>query len=315
MRPYFLGVDGGGTKTCFVLTDHDGSILRKHTAGSGYYLQIGMDGLRDTLKEGINAVCDDPSQIEHAFFGLPSYGEDSVQDKVLAMLPRDILGHDRFTCDNDMVCGWAGSLGGKDGINIVAGTGSIAYGEFLGNTARAGGWGELFSDEGSAHWLALKMLNTFTRMCDGRLPSGPLRDIVRDHFSLESDLDICAKILNGSSTRTDIAALSKLAGEAAEAGDETAISLFEEAAEELAEIVETVARSLNYKPGASVPVSYCGGVFNAGHVVLKPFEQALGATLYNFQLQTPLFAPNLGAALYAAKLAGYEALERSALSA
>ena len=73
-----------------------------------------------------------------------------------------------------MVCGWAGALAGEDGINIVAGTGSIAYGEYRGRSARAGGWGELFSDEGSAYWLAREGLRLFSRMSDGRAPRGAL---------------------------------------------------------------------------------------------------------------------------------------------
>ncbi|MEI9903464.1 MAG: BadF/BadG/BcrA/BcrD ATPase family protein [Asticcacaulis sp.] len=74
-----------------------------------------------------------------------------------------------------MICGWAGSLAGADGINIVAGTGSIGYGERLGRGARAGGWGEVFSDEGSAYWIAVQGLAAFARMSDGRLAKGPLQ--------------------------------------------------------------------------------------------------------------------------------------------
>ncbi|HEY7009469.1 MAG TPA: hypothetical protein VH395_11040 [Jatrophihabitantaceae bacterium] len=51
---------------------------------------------------------------------------------VLDAMPRTALGHDRYRCDNDMVCGWAGTLGGEDGINVVAGTGSIGYGAWRG---------------------------------------------------------------------------------------------------------------------------------------------------------------------------------------
>ena len=58
--------------------------------------------------------------------GLPAYGEDSHATAQLRQFPAAILGHDRYACDNDMVCGWAGSLACADGINIVAGTGSIA---------------------------------------------------------------------------------------------------------------------------------------------------------------------------------------------
>ena len=65
---------------------------------------------------------------------------------------------------NDSVVGWAGSLGLSSGINLVAGTGSIAYGRNdAGEEARAGGWDERFSDEGSCYWLGMKSLELFQK--------------------------------------------------------------------------------------------------------------------------------------------------------
>ncbi len=104
----------------------------------------------------------------------------------------------RYRCGNDMVCGWAGALAGEDGINVVCGTGSIAYGEYRGRTARSGGWGELFGDEGSAYWIAREGLTLFSRMSDGRAPRGALYEILRRHFSLQDDLDLCAAIYGQS---------------------------------------------------------------------------------------------------------------------
>ena len=68
---------------------------------------------------------------------------------------------------------------------IVAGTGSIAYGEYAGRHARAGGWGDLFGDEGSAFWIAREGLRLFSRMSDGRAARGPLYDLLRERFELE----------------------------------------------------------------------------------------------------------------------------------
>ena len=83
----------------------------------------------------------------------------------------------RYLCGNDMMCGWAGSLLCRDGISIVAGTGSICYGERGGATARSGGWGELFSDEGSAYWIACRGLEPVRAHERRQSGSGPL---VRD---------------------------------------------------------------------------------------------------------------------------------------
>jgi N-acetylglucosamine kinase-like BadF-type ATPase len=61
-----------------------------------------------------------------------------VDIPTLDAIPAEVLGHSRYACDNDMVCGWAGSLGGVDGINVVSGTGTIPYGERLGQGVRVG---------------------------------------------------------------------------------------------------------------------------------------------------------------------------------
>ncbi len=167
-RTLFLGVDGGGTKTQFVLVDRDGNMIAAYEGPTSDHLQIGMDGLRDVLTDGLAALFGqagiDGSAIARAFFGLPAYGEDSAAQVLLDALPEPLLGHRRYRCGNDMVCAWAGSLGGEDGINIVAGTGSIGYGERRGRSARAGGWGEVFGDEGSAYWIAAQGLNIFAKM-------------------------------------------------------------------------------------------------------------------------------------------------------
>src|SRR5713101_5104439 len=173
-----------------------------------------------------------------------------------------------------MVCAWAGSLGGKDGINIVAGTGSIGYGERQGRSARAGGWGEVFGDEGSAYWIALQGLNVFTRMSDGRLPRGPLHAVFRASLGLRADLDVCAKIMNARA-RGSIAAISQLVTRAARDGDVLAIRIFDDAARELAAVVEAVRQALEFKPDEPVALSYSGGVFNAGALILGPLQRHL----------------------------------------
>jgi N-acetylglucosamine kinase-like BadF-type ATPase len=161
----FLGVDGGGTKTAFVLTGADGRELARHEGGSSYHIQVGFEALHALLQEGVQAVLAkagaSAEDVIFAFFGLPAYGEDTQVQPFLDVMPEAVLGHHRYACGNDMICGWAGSLGGEDGINIVAGTGSIGYGERQGLSARAGGWGEVFSDEGSAYWIAVQGLNAF----------------------------------------------------------------------------------------------------------------------------------------------------------
>ncbi|MET0319485.1 MAG: BadF/BadG/BcrA/BcrD ATPase family protein, partial [Duganella sp.] len=179
----FLGVDGGGTKTAFALVDSAGRVLAQHQDSSAYYLEAGMDGVAAMLVRGCAALFAaagvTAADVGYAFFGLPAYGEDRTVLPQLDALPRAVLGHGRYLCGNDMVCSWAGSLASRDGISVIPGTGSMAYGEYARRQARAGGWGELFGDEGSAYWIARAGLALFSRMSDGRTPRGPLHALVR----------------------------------------------------------------------------------------------------------------------------------------
>lgn len=304
----YLGVDGGGTKTRFALIDSDGRLLGEAELGTTYHPHVGLDGVRAVLAEGLAKVLGaaklTPADIGYAFFGLPAYGEDSRATTQLQACPAAILGHHRYACDNDMVCGWAGSLACADGINIVAGTGSIGYGQRRGSAARAGGWGEAFSDEGSAYWIAMRGLNAYSRMSDGRLPKGPLHAILNAHFQLDNDLDICAHVYGGNTyARGELAQLSCQVAEAARAGDAMAEGILRDAGRELACICDTLRLALHFEADEPVPVSYSGGAFNAGELLLAPLREALFAASPHFDMRPPLHMPHYGAALYAARLA------------
>ena len=101
-----------------------------------------------------------------------------------------------------------------------------------------------------------------------------------------------------------IAAMSQLVTSAAHDGDVAAIRIFDEAARELAAIVEAVRQALEFDPTEPVAVSYSGGVFNAGALILKPLERHLDGQSGSYHLQAPIVTPSFGAAIYAAKLAG-----------
>ncbi|HWX70084.1 MAG TPA: BadF/BadG/BcrA/BcrD ATPase family protein [Steroidobacteraceae bacterium] len=312
----YLGVDGGGSKTRFLLIDEDGKVLGTHTEGSAYHLEIGLETLEAMLAHGIGSTlqhaCMAPAGLTFAFFGLPAYGEDRSLQARLDAAPAAALPAGRYRCGNDMVCGWAGALAGAEGINIVAGTGSIAYGEYGGRSARAGGWGELFSDEGSAHWLAREGLRLFSRMSDGRSPRAALHALVRRHFALEEDLDLCAAIYGKSvSQRSQLAQLSRLVAQAASAGDAAAIALFRHAASELVDIVDAVRDRLQVPPELELPLSYSGGLFQLQDLLLAPFEAVLTARSRKYRLVASRLPPDAGAALHAAKLAGEPLAARS----
>ena len=308
----FLGVDGGGTKTALCLVSGQGQVLARLEAPGTYYLDPASAGdvgqVAAVLGAAVPEVCAlagvDPLEVDYAFFGLPAYGEVSADRPALDAAPRAALGHDRYRCDNDMVCGWAGSLALVDGINVVSGTGSISYGRHGKRAARVGGWGELFGDEGSGYWVGVRALQAASQMSDGRLPAGPLLSLLRERLELATDLDLIDVVLNRwRSDRGRVAGLSRLVVEAARLGDPAAAQILVDAGAELARLVEATRAQLQFAEDDTVRVSYSGGMFAVLEVVDR-FGQALVDSSTPYALMLPQLPPVVGAALYAASLAG-----------
>ena len=186
----YLGVDGGGSKTAFALIDADGHVLARATAPTSYYFNDGFDVVERVLAQGVADICGQAGhrrgRHRRGVLRHPRLRRGQRRHRAARRRPRRVLGHDRYSCNNDMVCGWAGSLAGEDGINVISGTGSMTYGEREGTGHRVGGWGELFGDEGSAYWVATQGLNAFSRMSDGRLARGPLYELMRERLEISS---------------------------------------------------------------------------------------------------------------------------------
>jgi N-acetylglucosamine kinase-like BadF-type ATPase len=307
----FLGCDSGGTKTDLVVVTGEGHLAASLTAPSTYYLSAGSRGIElvgEVLEAAVRAVCARagiaPGDLRFAFFGLPGYGEVAADVPALDAAAGRALRHDRFRCDNDMLCGWAGSLAGADGINAIAGTGSMTYGRRAGTGARVGGWGELFGDEGSGYWIGIQALRAFTRMSDGRAGRGPLYDVLRRDLELGADIDLVALVLHQwRGARQQIAALAPAVREAALAGDTCAQAILADAAAELTGLVDVTRRRLGFGPAEAVPVSYSGGIFAMAEV-RDAFLAGIADLPASYRVTRPRYAPVIGAALYAATLAG-----------
>ncbi|GAB2595104.1 N-acetylglucosamine kinase [Microlunatus antarcticus] len=307
----FLGVDGGGTKTALCLVSADGRLLAERDAPSCYYLGAGQGSgpglVREVLAAAVPAVCADAgievAAVEGAFFGLPGYGEASDDLAEVDAIPGEVLGHHRYRCDNDMVCGWAGSLALAAGVNVVSGTGSMSYGERGDLRARVGGWGELFGDEGSAYWLGIRGLQAWTQMTDGREPVGALHGLLGERLGLDDPLDLVSLVHERwQGDRRTIAGLAPLVVRAAEEGDPAARRIVDDAVAELARLALVAADRLRFPAGAVVPVTGSGGVFGAP-LVRAAFADRL-RSVGGLVLRPSRFSPAVGAALYAAREVG-----------
>lgn len=308
----FLGIDGGGTKTEFLIIDNKGNILGHTIEGTCHYKQTSMENFRDIMDKGIKEVCRQvnisPSEIDYSFVGIPGYGEIPEDIESLESIVEEILSSKNYECGNDALVAWAGSLGCQPGINIVAGTGAIGYGvDKNGNIVRSSGWGPFCGDEGSAYWLGKKVIEIFGKEADGRLEKTALYQIVKEELNIIDDFQLLDIVLNKlQEKRQEIAKFAKMLYKAAKENDKIAIETYSNAAYEHYLTTKAIVEKLDFSQDEEILVSYSGGVFNAEEYVLKPFKEKLKGYKENIKLIKPILKPVSGGALYAFKLHGGE---------
>ncbi|MFQ9977588.1 N-acetylglucosamine kinase [Clostridium cadaveris] len=307
---YYLGVDGGGTKTRYILIDENFNTKVDIERGTIHIHQIGIEGLKREITTAVHDICDRAkislSEIENIFLAIPGYGESENDKKIIDDALKEILKGVNYRADNDCVAGWAAGTGCKEGINIVAGTGSIAFGKNrFGKTARCGGWGYSIGDDGGAYWIAIKLLNEYTKEKDGRKPRTKLVDIVDNEYGIDKYFGIVDMVYNKYNlSRTDIASVAKTTYLGALEGVEECIKIYEEAAGELFRHIKSLSQELDFKD--DFIVSYTGSVFKAGDFILEPMRKLIEKENINCILSPPKLEPWNGAALMAYVESGKE---------
>ena len=276
---YVIGVDGGGTKTAFALADLQGRILAQTELPSISYREHGMEKVASRLREGVACLLEETGikreQILVAAVGVPCYGENAQEDVVLAHTVRNALEGICAVIVNDAQNAYYGALSCRSGINVVAGTGSIAYGEDEnGGSARSGGWSERFSDEGSCYWLGRMAMGLFCKEADGRAPKGALYHILTENLKLADDMSFIEVVERDIlPVRSEVARFQKYLLQAAEQGDEAAKDLYLQACRELASLAAGVKKQLHF--AGVVQVSLTGGLIHAAAFVEKPLRKML----------------------------------------
>lgn len=293
---YYVGVDGGGTKTTFSLFDEELNRLDSLQGQTSHFAQVGFDGVERILTEGIAELVRRNGVEDYGVgFGLAGYGEDrEVRERIATCARQAAQGH-AFELVNDGQSARAAALDLCDGIVLVAGTGSIGFGVRGSREERCGGWGYQVGDEGSGWWIGRRLLAAFSRESDGRAPCSAIHDVVMRELGLSKEYDIIGyarEELAGDRTKT--AALARLVAEAAQLGDPEALAIYRDAASELAQLARVLVGRLFADGDEPVRTTYVGGVFRAGDVVFGPLRQALPERC---QLLPPAHEPDLGAVL------------------
>ena len=302
MAKYYVGIDGGGSKTKFVCFDSLGQECGSAVTLGSYWAQDGIDAVLDRLRDGIARCLPEKTEDVVIGFGVSGYGENRELDELAVDRIRALFSPMRVHIDSDSITGWAGSLVMEPGVSVIAGTGSIAFGrDASGKIARCGGWHELFSDEGSGYWLGKQLLQIFSQQSDGRLEKTVLYDLVRSELALADDFDIINYVNEHCvSSRKNTAALQMILLKSARSGDSHALACYDRASAELARLILTVIQELDFS-GEKVPVSFQGGLFSLEDLILNPVAQKVANANIGKQINfcRPRLSPCHGSVLLA----------------
>jgi N-acetylglucosamine kinase-like BadF-type ATPase len=294
----FLGVDGGQSSTVALVGDETGHITG---IGHGPGCQRGS-----AIEAAVKAAAPTGITFEAACFGLsggPAGREALVRESVRA---------DRYIVTHDAAIALTGALSGESGVIVIAGTGSIAYGRNgEGRSARAGGWGYAFGDEGGAFDLVRQALRAVLREEEGWGPRSALRGALLEAASADDANELMHRFYTPEWPRERVAALAPLVDRAAQGGDVAAQEILKGAGQALAALAGAVRGQL-FEPREPVAVSYAGGVFRSP-VVLERFRMLVELGDGN-RVQAPRFGghygPAAGALIEAYRAAGVDTLPK-----
>lgn len=305
---YYLGVIGDMRKTRYILIDENFDKILDLERVTIHIHHIGINNLKIELMQAVNDVIVKAEikrkDIGFIFLGLQGYGESEKNKKIIEEIVHEALSEFKYAIDNDSIAGWAAGTLCRSGINVVSGTGSVVFGmNEKGESGRAGGWGPVIGDDGSAQWIGIRLVNEYTKQKDGRKKETRLIEILEKDTGIEDYYGVVDLIFNKYNlSMIEFTKLCDIGILAADEGCEASKQIFKEAAFEIFLLIKSLKErlSMDYK----FIISYTDGAFRAGRYILEPLELFLKEANIECDIQKAPLEKALGACLMAYKLYG-----------
>jgi N-acetylglucosamine kinase-like BadF-type ATPase len=299
---WYLGLDGGQSSTSALIGDESGQVLGVGHAGPCDHVSTAESHarFRDAIGGAVRAALKAAGLTETRFAGACLGLSGGPADKEAVV--REMVAAEHYRITNDAVIALLGATAGEPGVIAIAGTGSIAYGRNAeGRTARAGGWGYVFGDEGGAFDVVRQAVRAALRQEEGWGHTTALRQILLEATGAPDMNDLLHRFYTPAYPRARIASCAKLVDEAARQGDAAARDILHSAAQALATFVAAVRKQLFHR-GELAQTSYIGGVFHSE--ILRERFAMLVELESDAPVHLPAFGPAAGALIEAYRLAG-----------
>ncbi len=265
---YYLGVDGGGTKTHFLLTDTLGNTVNRVVLGPCNMVNMDKASLRKVLTEGIEAVCGDrPRDQIAAFFGLAgiTFAATEKVESVFRGLGFGAVGWGA-DAENTVSAG----LKGLEGLIAIMGTGSVVFSSMKGKLKRFGGYGHLLGDYASGYEIGKEGLYAVLNDTNG---SGP-HTVLRELFEKQTGSGINDQLMGFyEKGKPYIASFAPLVFEAARKGDPMARQILQENVRRFAPHLRAALAQFDQKE--PIPLVFSGSITRSFELLKPYFEEEL----------------------------------------
>jgi N-acetylglucosamine kinase-like BadF-type ATPase len=305
---FYLGIDGGGTKTRCAL-GNETSILATAVSGGCNVVRLGEvhaleSKARDSLHSAVRQACAiakiAPPQLKAACIGAAGAARPEVAAKLRSIFI-ELNSELEIQVIGDNVIALEAAFGSGPGVIAMAGTGSVVYGRNAsGATARAGGWGFAVSDEGSGHWIGRQAISVLLRARD-QGEETMLTSLVLESWKLDT-VDALIQYANATPP-PEFPRLFPVVVRASDGGDPVARELLARAGNELATLASIVIRRLA-PASPHLPVAMTGSVFRQSAEVRRVFYNHLEASFPGIERMEDFIDPVLGALALARAMGG-----------
>ena len=236
---YYLGVDGGGTKTAFALINEQKELIYLKEVGPSSLDTVDEQQIINVIYEGTKDI---NVKVDSIFLGI---GVDIVKKET------------KIDAGNDIISAFYGALSGEDGIVCIAGTGSVCYAKNKDQNIRIGEINYIEGDPGSAYDLGIHAVRYLAKVIDYRKKGGPFADALKDATKINNYEDITKYFIEAK--RTDIASLAKLVTE--NSNDINAKKIIKDSVNELLLMIKTAFKKLHFE--GETKISIIGSLGNS----------------------------------------------------
>lgn len=295
---YYLGIDGGGTKTVAIICDENGTLVSRYVGKSINYNSVGTDTARKNLKETVDGVLEGKNIVlSSAFIGMPALS-DRADGEFTRKLCGGIIDCPKIAMDSDVYIGLEAMKCDGAAAMVVSGTGSMAVGKLAdGTILHTGGWGYILGDEGSGYALGLEAVKAAICGAEGSADKTALTQKVLEHFNI-TDIDSLIDIFyDPPISNSEVAKVAPLLFECAKNGDAVANGIITRHAQLLA---DTVTALLNKMP-CGTPLGMWGGILVNCELFREKFVSLIKEKFPESQVEIIKYPPEYGAVFAAMK--------------